>query len=122
MPVRPLHENREISSLAASAVGKRSASGRRGVQADDARAGEVRPLHTSEETGEQPWPTGAESAEPREGAEGNTGQPRTRRTLSRVSVSPGLDRVREAERFAVKYPRWEPGAKCALPTYVVLGS
>jgi hypothetical protein len=57
MSVRPLRENREISGLAASAVRKRSASGRRGVQADDARAGEVRPLHTSEETGEQPWPT-----------------------------------------------------------------
>ena len=27
-----------------------------------------------------------------------------------------------SERFAVKYPRWEPGAKCGLPTYVVLGS
>jgi hypothetical protein len=58
MQGRSLRENREISGSAASAVGKRSASGRRGVQADDARAGEVRPLHKSEETGEQPRATG----------------------------------------------------------------
>jgi RNA-directed DNA polymerase len=40
----------------------------------------------------------AEWVEPRAGAEGNTGQPRTRRTQSRDSVSPGLDRVRDAAR------------------------
>jgi RNA-directed DNA polymerase len=43
-------------------------------------------------------PTGAEWGEPRAGTKGNTGQPRTRRTQSRGSVSPGLDRVRNAAR------------------------
>ncbi len=37
----------------------------------------------------------AEWVEPRAGTEGNTGQPRTRRTQSRGSVSQGLDRVRQ---------------------------
>ncbi|MGK2924205.1 MAG: group II intron reverse transcriptase/maturase [Lysobacterales bacterium] len=40
----------------------------------------------------------AEWGEPRTGTEGNTGQPRTRRTQSRASVSPGLERVRDAAR------------------------
>ena len=40
----------------------------------------------------------AEWVEPRAGTKGNTGQPRTRRTLSRSSVSPGLERVRQAAR------------------------
>lgn len=40
----------------------------------------------------------AEWAEQRAGTEGNTGQPRTRRTQSRDSVSQGLDRVRNAAR------------------------
>jgi RNA-directed DNA polymerase len=53
------------------------------------------------------WGGWAESAEPREGAEGNTGEQHTCRTPSRESVSQGLERVRE---FAVKYVRWEPGA------------
>jgi RNA-directed DNA polymerase len=39
-----------------------------------------------------------ESAEPREGAKGNTIEPHMHRTLRRVSVSPGLDRVRERAR------------------------
>ena len=38
----------------------------------------------------------AEWAEQRAGTEGNTGQPHTRRTQSRCSVSQGLDRVRHA--------------------------
>ena len=42
------------------------------------------------------WGSGAESAEPREGTEGNTGEQHTRRTLRRVSVSQRLDRVRGA--------------------------
>ena len=41
---------------------------------------------------------GAERAEPRDGTKGNTSQPRTRRTQSRASVSPGLERVRNAAR------------------------
>jgi RNA-directed DNA polymerase len=40
----------------------------------------------------------AEWAEPRTGTKGNTGQPHTRRTQSRDSVSQGLDRVRNAAR------------------------
>ena len=40
----------------------------------------------------------AEWAEQRAGTEGNTDQPHTRRTQSRGSVSPGLERVRDAAR------------------------
>jgi RNA-directed DNA polymerase len=43
-----------------------------------------------------PGQPGTESVEQREGAEGNMGQPRTRRTLSRVSVPQRLERVRGA--------------------------
>ena len=42
--------------------------------------------------------TAAEPAEPRAGAEGNAGEPSMRRTQSRVSVSQGLDRIRQAAR------------------------
>jgi hypothetical protein len=44
----------------------------------------------------------AESAEPREGAKGNTPESHTRRTQSRASVSPGLERVRERARQGKK--------------------
>ena len=44
----------------------------------------------------------AEWVEPRAGTEGNTDQARTRRTQSRCSVSPGLDRVRQAARAGKK--------------------
>ena len=44
------------------------------------------------------WRSGAESAEPREGTKGNTGEQHTRRTPSRESVSQGLERVREAAK------------------------
>lgn len=44
----------------------------------------------------------AEWAEPRVGTEGNADQPRTRRTQSRESVSPGLERVRQAARARKK--------------------
>src|SRR5579871_5496517 len=40
----------------------------------------------------------AEPVERRERAEGNTGEPHTRRTLRRGSVFQGIDRVREAAR------------------------
>jgi RNA-directed DNA polymerase len=40
----------------------------------------------------------AEWVEPRAGTKGNADQPRTRRTQSRGSVSPGLERVRQAAR------------------------
>src|SRR5260221_848652 len=47
-----LYGNREISSSITRTTGW-SASGRRGAEADDARAGEVRPLYSSGEAGEQ---------------------------------------------------------------------
>lgn len=40
----------------------------------------------------------AEWAEPRTGTKRNTGQPHTCRAQNRASVSPGLDRVRQAAR------------------------
>jgi RNA-directed DNA polymerase len=40
----------------------------------------------------------AERVEQRAATEGNTGQPRTQRTQRRASVSPGLDRVRNAAK------------------------
>ena len=53
----------------------------------------------------------AEWAERRAGAEGNTVEPRMRRTLRRISVPQRLDCVRHvASCAAVTYPRWEPGA------------
>jgi RNA-directed DNA polymerase len=45
-----------------------------------------------------PGRSGAELVERREGAKGNTDKTRTRRTPSRVSVFPGLERVRERAR------------------------
>ena len=44
------------------------------------------------------WASGAELAERREGAEGNTGEQHTCRTPSRESVSQGLERVRGAAK------------------------
>jgi RNA-directed DNA polymerase len=43
-------------------------------------------------------PAAAEPAEPRGGTKGNAGQQSTPRTQSRTSVSPALDRVRQAAR------------------------
>jgi RNA-directed DNA polymerase len=49
---------------------------------------------------------GAESVEPRERTEGNTGEQHTRRTLSRARVSQRLARVRKATMgLVVTYPR-----------------
>jgi hypothetical protein len=50
----------------------------------------------------------AELVERRAGTEGNADQQSTRRTLSRVSVSQALERIRKA--YAVTHPRWEPYA------------
>jgi hypothetical protein len=58
MQRRSLFGNREISGLTGLVVTERSASGRRGVEADDARAGEVRPFYSSDEAGEQDRATG----------------------------------------------------------------
>ena len=46
----------------------------------------------------KPGRLGAELVEPRERTEGNTGEQHTSRTQCRVSVSQGLERVREAAR------------------------
>jgi hypothetical protein len=53
MQRRSLFGNREISSPTAPVFSEWSASGRRGVEADHARAGEVRPFHSSDEADEQ---------------------------------------------------------------------
>ena len=50
----------------------------------------------------------AEPMEQRAGTKGNADQQSTCRTLSRVSVSQALDRIRQT--FAVTYLRWEPCA------------
>jgi RNA-directed DNA polymerase len=57
-----------------------------------------RPANKPDITEVDLWGSGAESVEPREGTEGNTGEQRTRRTPSRKSVSQGLERVREAAK------------------------
>ena len=51
---RSLHGNREISSLTVGGwTRRRPASGRRGAEADDVRAGEVRLTGSTDEVGEQ---------------------------------------------------------------------
>jgi RNA-directed DNA polymerase len=50
----------------------------------------------------------AELVERRVGTKGNADQQSTRRTLSRVSVSQALARIRQT--FAVTHLRWEPCA------------
>jgi RNA-directed DNA polymerase len=52
-------------------------------------------------------PNAAESGEPRAGTKGNADQQSTHRTLSRISVSQALERIR---KVAVTHPRWEPYA------------
>ena len=47
------------------------------------------PSKVARKRANNPGQSGAESVEPREGAEGNTGQPRTRRTLSLRKRVPG---------------------------------
>jgi hypothetical protein len=54
MYARFLFGNREISSLTVDAcTGRRLALRRRGAEVNDARVGEVRPCHSSDETCEQ---------------------------------------------------------------------
>jgi hypothetical protein len=86
-----------------------SASGRRGAVADDARAREVGPRHSSCEAGEQSGVSAAEqsaeesaaaeSVEQRTGTKGNAARQSTHRTQCRACVSQTLDRMRQA--FAV---------------------
>jgi len=57
----------------------------------------------------------AEWVEPRTGTKGNADQPRTRRTQSRGSVSPGLERVRQVARQRKKekfYALHAPEVEC----------
>jgi RNA-directed DNA polymerase len=65
----------------------------------------------------KPERSGAESVEPRGGANGNTDWSQTCRTQSRISVSQRLERVRQAarqhRRFDAIHPRQEPGARIA---------
>ena len=70
MCARFLYGNREISRSTAQ-PSCRSASGRRGAEADDARQGEVRPCHSSCEAGERRGSAAEELVEPRAGAKGN---------------------------------------------------
>ena len=91
---------------------ERSASGRRGVEADDERAGEVRPLYSSNETGEQTWATGRGVGGAKEEDRGE------HRRATHVPDSEPGKRVPEARLgtrsrswgFVVYHPRWEPGA------------
>src|SRR5260370_2287026 len=95
MWVRGLQGSREISCLAASAVLKRSESGRRGVEADDARAGEVRPFHSSTEGGEQTWATGGGAGGAKgedRGEHGRATHVRTLRLLRAASSVSGVGR------------------------------
>ena len=62
-----------------------------GTQKSDSPVVAVKPAN-------KPEPSGAESVEPRGGAEGNAGQSRTCRTQSRESVFQRLERVRQAAR------------------------
>ena len=91
---------------------ERSASGRRGVEADDERAGEVRPLYSSNETGEQTWATGRGVGGAKEEDRGE------HRRATHVPDSEPGKRVPEARLgtrsrswgSVVYHPRWEPGA------------
>jgi RNA-directed DNA polymerase len=92
-----LARDREISGLTSCLMGW-PASGRRGAVADDERTREVRLRPVAMKPANKAGPPAAEWVEPRAGTKGNTGQPHTRRTQSRGSVSQGLDRVRNAAR------------------------
>ena len=69
---RSLRGNREISRPA-SGMSAWSASGRRGAEAGDARAREVRPRHSSEEAGEQGRATGGGAGGAKGGDQGERG-------------------------------------------------
>jgi hypothetical protein len=69
------------------------------------------PSTVAEKPANKPRQPGAESAEPREGTEGNTGKQHTYRTLAGLNVSQRLDCVREAARGIRRSPP-EVGARC----------
>src|SRR5882724_3136731 len=71
-----------------------------------------------------------EQVERRGTTKGNTVQANTRRAQQRVSVSQGLERVRQAARNHLwperrsdrRYPRWEPGAVVPLAGFCAGGA
>src|SRR5258708_10537127 len=100
---RSLHGNREISGLTTRPLGW-SASGRRGAEADDERAGEVRPLYSSEEAGEQPRTIGCGVG----GAKGG-GQGQLASATHAPDAEPGQCVFAAAPRTTASKPR-EQGA------------
>lgn len=101
MCVRSLNGNREISSNRPTAAGavRGSVPGRRskpkpvmhGLEKSDSAIVAVKPANKGARAS-------AERVEPRAGTKENAQEPRTRRTQSRCSVSPGLERVRQVAR------------------------
>ena len=87
-------------------------SGKRGAVADDVRAWEVEPCHSSGEAGEaQPDSvTAAESVERRAGAKGNANQPARTGLSAGSRVVLALASIRQAAMLDCQYPRWEPYA------------
>jgi hypothetical protein len=65
--------------------------------------------------------TEAEPVEPRAGAKENAPRDGMRRTPSRISMSPGLERVRQVA-FAASHPRWEPDALIGLVRFCAGGA
>ena len=99
MCVRSLDGNREISGLTGGLHRRRSASGRRGAVADDARTREVRPRHSSWEAGEQGRSDRLRSRWSQGRGPRGTRDSKARAGLrDRASVSQALDRVRQVAR------------------------
>lgn len=94
--------------MAASDAVERSASGRRGVEADEARAGEVRPLHSSNEAGEQTWATRRGAGEAKGEDRGEHGRATHAPDSAPVSVSQRLDRDAGASGLATTGNRVRP--------------
>lgn len=105
MCVRSLNGNREISRARPTAAGadRRRAPGRQlkpkpamdGLEKSDSAIVAVKPANKDATAS-------AERVEPRAGTKENAQEPRTRRTQGRGSVSPGLERVRQAARHRKK--------------------
>jgi RNA-directed DNA polymerase len=90
--------NREISGSADGTELPRSASGRRGAVADDARPEKSDPAIVAMKPTNKAGRPAAEPVERRAGAEGNAGQQSTRRAQDRASVSQALECVRTVAR------------------------
>ena len=88
----------EIPRLASGNTTPWPASGRRGAEADDARAREVGHRHSSAEADEQGGLSAAELVEPRAGTKGNADQQSTRRAQDRASVSQALEGIRQVAK------------------------